>query len=65
MHDTRRVVIANGLALMTKPQLADCLIEHGTVYPNRAGLLKWSKDDLVSSAADRVLEEVAFQSVTS
>lgn len=39
---------------MTKPQLADFLIEHGTIYPNRAGLLKWSKDDLVNSALDHV-----------
>lgn len=41
----------------TKPRLADWLIEHGTVYPNRAGLLKWSKDDLVSSVTDKVLAE--------
>jgi len=37
----------------TKAQLADHLIEHGTVYPNRAGLLKWAKDELVNSAIDQ------------
>lgn len=35
-----------------KVDLVDFLIRHGTVYPNRAGLLKWSKQDLINSATD-------------
>lgn len=36
----------------SKPQLVDYLIEHGTIYPTRPGMLRWSKDDLVRAAAD-------------
>ena len=35
---------------MTKPQLADLLIAHGVIYPNRVGILKWSKDELIREA---------------
>ena len=36
----------------SKAQLADWLVAHGHIYPNRAGLLKWSKDDLVRTVLD-------------
>lgn len=34
----------------TKPQLVDYLIANGTVYPTRANMLKWLKDELVNDA---------------
>ena len=36
----------------SKAQLADWLIAHGHIYPNRAGLLAWSKDELVNTVLE-------------
>ena len=58
MDMQRLMVVAAGMDRMTKPALVDYLIEHGTIYPNRAGLLKWSKQDLVNAAAERVIDEI-------
>lgn len=48
-----------------KSQLVDWLIEHGTVYPTRPGLLQWSKSDLVNAVTDRVMEAPAYKSAAA
>lgn len=65
MNVQERLNTATIYAKWTKAQLADWLIAHGTIYPNRAGLLGWSKDELVNSVADRVLESPAYRGVMS
>lgn len=61
MNTRERLNTAAIYSKWTKAELADWLVAHGTVYPNRAGLLKWSKDDLVNSVTDRVMEAPAYQ----
>ena len=34
---------------MTKAELVEWKVAHGTIYPDRAGLFKWSKDQLVNA----------------
>ncbi len=65
MDIERHMTIAAGIAKMSKPALADYLIEHGTVYPNRAGLLKWTKDELVNSVTERVIEVLDSNAVSA
>lgn len=47
----------------SKPQLANWLADHGTIYPDRKGLARWSKNELVNSVLDR-MGELHGQAVT-
>lgn len=55
MTDSRWLDTSLALSRWTKAALVDYLVAHGTVYPNRAGLNRWSKQDLVSSATDHAM----------
>lgn len=55
MTDSRWLDTSLAFSRWTKAALVDYLVAHGTVYPNRAGLNRWSKQDLVSSATDHAL----------